>query len=765
MLPFCLNRMRIGLAIIPLVMFLLFAAVSTSWSPMPVAVADIDFAAGRFNIKSEVLRVGLLLPALAIFLSALGAASDRSLTRVRRVACLGLVTQLIVVTLLTVFEAEALELFSSLMSSSGEGVQNISRNSLIMAMAAPSLVLLTTVGRSRVVAVMLALLIIGIEASGLIVRGVHAGLLAMIGALLACAIVWWFPRIGLRVIATGLSGLVLTAPWMFGWLAKDADASLASSSMEWRLAIWRRVVELIHEAPLFGNGLGVLRTIDERIPSGAFAGELLIPNHSHNMLLQLWAETGAVGAGLLALSIVLAAWSAPQKVRAARGELAIASLIGGLTATACVSFDLWNAWWWSAAAIIGALAIAIQRGPAFKVDDQGDGSRTITFGSPVLPVSQALRVSPSSGRPSSASAAECDRVDSPVTANSSLLGETQNNFDLMRLIFASVVAIYHGVKLSGVAAWDAWIAPLSVAAELGVQGFFVLSGYLVMGSFERSPSILSYLEKRARRILPAYAVVIFMCAIAAVLVAPEARGDLLAVWRYIAWNLAFLNFMEPNLPGVFVMNPASEINGALWTLKIEVLFYLGLPLLAYCLRVAAGWRWLLMVLIYVGAEIWREYLGQMGASAAGEGAIWSELARQLPGQMSFFITGIALFLWRGVVTWKSLLPVLGLVLLGLSVMYPSAGFLRAVGIGVVAVWCSTAIPQVINLRRLGDLSYGVYIIHFPIIQTAIAVGAFECCSFFAAVACSAAIVVGAAGMWRLIERPALGVDSRYRGQV
>jgi len=257
-------------------------------------------------------------------------------------------------------------------------------------------------------------------------------------------------------------------------------------------------------------------------------------------------------------------------------------------------------------------------------------------------------------------------------------------------------------------------------------------------------------------------VVILTCAIAAVLVAPEARGDLLAVWRYIAWNLAFLNFMEPNLPGVFVRNPASEINGALWTLKIEVMFYLGLPLLAYCLRAAAGWRWLLIILIYVGAEIWREYLGRMGVSSAGEGTIWSELARQLPGQMSFFITGIALFLWRDVVTWKSLLPALGLGLLGLSVMYPSAGFLRAAGIGVVAVWWSTAIPQVINLRRLGDLSYGVYIIHFPIIQTAVAIGAFDRFPYVGVMACVAVTFIGAALMWWMVERPALRSNSAYR---
>ena len=47
--------------------------------------------------------------------------------------------------------------------------------------------------------------------------------------------------------------------------------------------------------------------------------------------------------------------------------------------------------------------------------------------------------------------------------------------------------------------------------------------------------------------------------------------------------------MQPSLPGLFAGNPFREVNGALWTLKIEVLFYLVLPVLAWILR-AAGRR-------------------------------------------------------------------------------------------------------------------------------------------------------------------------------
>src|SRR5690606_19253145 len=47
-------------------------------------------------------------------------------------------------------------------------------------------------------------------------------------------------------------------------------------------------------------------------------------------------------------------------------------------------------------------------------------------------------------------------------------------------------------------------------SELGVYGFFVISGYLIYQSLERSSSVKSYLKKRIRRVFPALFVVVFL---------------------------------------------------------------------------------------------------------------------------------------------------------------------------------------------------------------------------------------------------------------
>ncbi len=331
---------------------------------------------------------------------------------------------------------------------------------------------------------------------------------------------------------------------------------------------------------------------------------------------------------------------------------------------------------------------------------------------------------------------------------------TANNFNLLRLLFALFVVAYHIVVLSGAQQWREAEAPLSLMAEIGVQGFFVLSGFLVYASLERSETLGRYAEKRVRRLYPAYATVVIVGALAGLAVSPEARANLGAVGEYLGWNLVFANFMAPELPGVFQANPMHEVNGALWTLKIEVMFYLVLPVLGWLLRIAGPARWLLIVLIYAAAEAWRIGLTGMGQA---------ELARQLPGQMSFFITGMALYKlafsgWR-----LHAAGLAGAAILAASLMFDMLAPLRALGLGLVAVWAATGLLRLPNAAHFGDLSYGVYIVHFPIIQTLIVLGLFAA-PWTGAGAALAASFVAAFILWHLVERPALRRDSAYRNR-
>ena len=165
----------------------------------------------------------------------------------------------------------------------------------------------------------------------------------------------------------------------------------------------------------------------------------------------------------------------------------------------------------------------------------------------------------------------------------------KNNFDLLRFVFAFIVFLYHAHVLSGrpeLAGLSHWFS-----AEFAVESFFVVSGYLVFMSYESSRSAGDYFGKRARRIYPAYFAVVLTAALAGTLITTLPLSGYFSAgwWRYVAANLAFLNFLAPELPGLFRDNPIHAVNGALWTLKIEVMFYVALPIIAFiCVRLG---RW------------------------------------------------------------------------------------------------------------------------------------------------------------------------------
>jgi hypothetical protein len=87
------------------------------------------------------------------------------------------------------------------------------------------------------------------------------------------------------------------------------------------------------------------------------------------MVLQLWAESGAIGASLVAITLLLAGFRMPEPRRLGVAGFLAAALAGQFMAIALVSFDLWNDWWWACAGLLAALTVVMARAEA--TDDPG----------------------------------------------------------------------------------------------------------------------------------------------------------------------------------------------------------------------------------------------------------------------------------------------------------------------------------------------------------------------------------------------------------
>ncbi|MEO0881683.1 MAG: acyltransferase [Pseudomonadota bacterium] len=288
-----------------------------------------------------------------------------------------------------------------------------------------------------------------------------------------------------------------------------------------------------------------------------------------------------------------------------------------------------------------------------------------------------------------------------------------------------------------------------------------ISGALVYGSWERSRSVADYAGKRIRRLYPAYAVIILSPALVALLLGGAADG----IVRYVGANLVFANFLAPTLPGLFETQRFNDVNGALWTLKIEVMFYIALialgPLILRLKRQSARAIIICLVVLYALGEVWRIWFEALAVTE--DRRIWYQLARQLPGQMAFFVSGIAMWIWRDWIAarlsaiWRT-----SILLLAISVLVPEGEFLRAAGLAGIIAGLAWARGPDLPAAKYGDISYGLYICHFPIVQALVAAGAFALDPWLGS-ALAIALTVGTSfALWHCVERPALRADSHYR---
>jgi len=147
-------------------------------------------------------------------------------------------------------------------------------------------------------------------------------------------------------------------------------------------------------------------------------------------------------------------------------------------------------------------------------------------------------------------------------------------------------------------------------------------GFLIFASYERSKSLKDYYIKRAKRILPGYWFATAVCIGIAVAFTRSVHFA-----KFLLANLSFLTFLHPGIDGVFNKNPAdSAMNGSLWTIKIEVMFYIAVPMLVWlCRRLG---QVPVLVTVATLSIVYRDV------------AVHHQtMAVQLPGQMSYFALG------------------------------------------------------------------------------------------------------------------------------
>jgi peptidoglycan/LPS O-acetylase OafA/YrhL len=295
----------------------------------------------------------------------------------------------------------------------------------------------------------------------------------------------------------------------------------------------------------------------------------------------------------------------------------------------------------------------------------------------------------------------------------------KNNFTFLRILFALMVVVTHAYPLAGVLTGD-YLSKLTHAqaefSYIGLSGFFIISGYLCFQSLERCNTLGEYYWKRALRIYPGLFVVLLLTVVLGIFVYESGIRDYLSnwsTWKYLPANMTIVR-QQLMIDGIFTHNPYNPaINGSLWSLEYEVVFYLWLSVLFFFRRKAkimiVGTAVAVLIISYIF------FKDEVGAHKYMflNGKLMLEFA-------PYFFTGALLSLLKiEEVKHRALLSVLLTLILVcafyLNYFTPAKFFILPPL--VLLIGTASAKPITLLTGRTGDLSYGIYIYAFPIQQT------------------------------------------------
>lgn len=314
-----------------------------------------------------------------------------------------------------------------------------------------------------------------------------------------------------------------------------------------------------------------------------------------------------------------------------------------------------------------------------------------------------------------------------------------NCLNTVRLLAALLILVGHGMQHLDVRLpqWCVWL----VSYFRGVPIFFVLSGFLIWESLGRN-DLKQYAKKRFWRIYPELwaAVILGLLVLLALYRQPVSW---LQLGAFTVTQGSFLQFWTPDcLRGYGCGTP----NGALWTICVQVQFYLAAWPVYRLLRDRKWWHWTVVMLTAVLISL----LLPMSASVLP--VIGYKLLGQtlLPYGWLFLLGCLLARYSREVLPWlKRLWPVLllgaaGVKLLGIDV---NAGYelLHSILLTTGLIGFAYCVP-ILNIPV--DISYGVYIYHMIVINAMIALG-FTGSRLHLAVAILITCVLAAVSTWTL----------------
>lgn len=341
----------------------------------------------------------------------------------------------------------------------------------------------------------------------------------------------------------------------------------------------------------------------------------------------------------------------------------------------------------------------------------------------------------------------------------------QNNFDLIRLFAAFQVVILHmngHLKIVSPGSW--WQGVLECIRPFpGVPIFFAISGFLIFASYDRNHSLKKYFKNRFLRIYP----LIFVATIFTTILLIIFSTGRLSLKALSIWLLGQITLFQYYTPDALRYFGVGSPNGALWTIPVELEFYMLVPIL-YFLNKKIG-NIALLLLAAISFSLYT-IVPQSSLSIAFKKLFEVSIFYYL----LHFMVGVLLYLHFDKI--KKYLKNKGLLWLAIYIVF-FIFFDRYLGlyhdlyspnlIGVIAdiilaiTILSLAYTQPGFSHKIlndNDYSYGVYVIHMIVANVMIELSLTN--NFLYLIIAIGVVFIMAFLSWRYVEKPALALKNK-----
>lgn len=345
-----------------------------------------------------------------------------------------------------------------------------------------------------------------------------------------------------------------------------------------------------------------------------------------------------------------------------------------------------------------------------------------------------------------------------------------NNFDLIRLLAALQVLIWHGCKhFEGM--FDAFYPLLVILYALpGVPIFFTISGFLIYHSLQNSTGNLrKYFTNRFLRIYPALWVCIILTVVL-ILLSSKISMDKFFTFPFLQWLLAQLTFFQFYTIDLFRSWGVGHPNGSLWTITVEIQFYILLPIIAFLFDKITTEKWQKNALFTVLALLSLTLKVIFGENEDLDNTLTQKLfGVTILNYFYHFCVGILIYinfdflkkilvgkaLWW-IITYVAFVLIFKETLGWYDTVYDTdiLSLTASVLLAFLTISAAFTLPTLSEkVVRGNDLSYGIYIFHMPIFNCYLALGL--AINAFTFISVCLVVIFVAFLSWKYVEKPAL----------